>query len=442
MKGRPLLGDRAVKRLVCALLVIEALVIALIWDPSDWRSVPLLLVLAGCVVLSELGGVMIRGIAVSSSLLALLLAMTLLGPVPAAVLGGGVAVIDRAIYRKPVTIALINVFVFVAISLVGGLTIDAVGRDVPAAVFGVGLGVLALNFLLVAGLRRLATGASLRRAVSDTFLPTVPYQVVGVTLAAAAVQAHEAGGMPALAGVVLALLVSELLLRSVAASHSRADELVAVSQERADLLQASLKAEETERAWIAARLHDDTLQELAIVEQDLAEADELPEVAAARRRLRAAMVDLRRTLAHAHPAAMADAGLEQALRAYATQMSRRGPDFHVLVDPLVGEHQDALLYSLARELMLNAAKHAGARRVDVIVEQTADAIRLVVTDDGVGFDPERPAGVGHVGLATARSRTRAAGGDMPRESRAGEGTTVSLQVPVLDATSTEELATR
>ena len=439
MSGEPLIGERASLWLLCALVAAEAMVIVAIWDTSHWQPIPLLLVLAACVVVAEFGGVMIRGMAVSSSLLALLLTMALLGPVPAAALGGGVALLDRAIYRKPAFSALVNVFVFVAIGLAGGLAIEALvgsrprspGEALSVAVFGVGIGVYALNFLLVAGHRRLTTGGSLREAFRSTFMPTFPYQVVGIALAAAAVQAHAAGGTPALAGAVVALLVSELLLRSVAASQSHADELLAVSQERSDLLHASLIAEETERAWIAARLHDETLQTLAIVEQDLADADDdAAAIAAARRGLRAATHDLRQTLAHVHPAALDDAGLEPALRAYASQMGRRGPAFSVAVDPAVGRAQHALLYSLARELMLNAAKHAAAATVEVVVRLEEDAIRLGVSDDGRGFDPTTRAGVGHVGLATARRRTRAAGGDLEIESRPGEGTRVDLRLPL------------
>ena len=418
-------------RVLALLLVVEAAVVVAIWDPSDWRPLSLLLVLALCVVVAELGGVMIRGIAVSSSLLALLLAMTLLGPVPAAALGTGAALLDRTIFGKPAAVAVINVFVFSTICLAGGLAIEVLGRDIPGVVFGVGLMVLLLNFVLVAGLRRIATGESVRRAFADTFIPTVPYHVVGATLAAAAVQAHGAGRMPALAGAVLALLVSELLLRSVAASHSRADELVAVSKERADLLQASLTAEEAERAWIASRLHDETLQTLAIVEQDLAEAagDHAAVIDVARSGLRAVMRDLRQTLAHVHPAAMEETGLEPALRAYAAQMARRGPEFRVTVDPAVGGAQDGLLYGLARELMLNAAKHASAQLVEVLVERDSDTIMLAVADDGVGFGSGSSAAVGHVGLATARRRARAAGGELSVHSVPGTGSTVVVRIP-------------
>jgi signal transduction histidine kinase len=438
--GGTLLSPRGVLALAIGLLALELAVIALTWSPWHPQPVGLVLVLLGCVLVGELGGVVIGGITVSSSLLVLLLAMALLGPVPAAMLGVLAVLVDQAMYRKPAHVVLANVLVFSVLCFGGGKAIEALvgsepgdaGQALAPAVFVVGIGVCLLNFVFIAGFRRIATGASFREAAATALLPTLPYSVVGVTLAAGAVQAHVSAALPALAGVVLALLVSELLLRSIAASCSRADELIELGREREELLRASLTAEATERAWIAEQLHDETLQQIALVEQELAEAggDETAAIASARRGLAAAIGDLRRTLAHAHPTAVADVGLEQALRAYADQVCRRGPSCHVHVDPGIDRAGHALLYSLMRELLANAVRHGRPDNVTVTVRRTIDRVTLTVTDDGVGFDPGTRPVAGHVGLATIYGRARAAGGSSTVISAPGEGTTASVELPL------------
>jgi two-component system NarL family sensor kinase len=74
--------------------------------------------------------------------------------------------------------------------------------------------------------------------------------------------------------------------------------------------------------------------------------------------------------------------------------------------------RDELVLSLVRELLVNAAKHSQADRVDVTVQRSGSDLVLEVADDGVGI-PEGRLGTalreGHIGLASSRQRRRAAG---------------------------------
>ena len=75
--------------------------------------------------------------------------------------------------------------------------------------------------------------------------------------------------------------------------------------------------------------------------------------------------------------------------------------------------RDELVLSLARELLRNVAKHAGAREVAVRVAPRTAAVRLEVTDDGVGIPAGRlrdALGQGHIGVASSRERAEAIGG--------------------------------
>jgi signal transduction histidine kinase len=91
-----------------------------------------------------------------------------------------------------------------------------------------------------------------------------------------------------------------------------------------------------------------------------------------------------------------------------------------------------LVYQLVRELLYNVAKHAGTDRARVTAERAGHRVRVVVEDEGVGFDPatlEEVAGVG-LGLPSVRDRLELVGGRLDVESRPGEGTRVALEVPL------------
>jgi two-component system, NarL family, sensor kinase len=89
----------------------------------------------------------------------------------------------------------------------------------------------------------------------------------------------------------------------------------------------------------------------------------------------------------------------------------------------------ALVYTVARELLANVAKHAEARNVRVSAEASGAELVLDVTDDGVGFSPGRIPNTGHVGLLLTEHRVSAAGGRLTMRSAPGEGTTVEVVLP-------------
>jgi two-component system NarL family sensor kinase len=142
-----------------------------------------------------------------------------------------------------------------------------------------------------------------------------------------------------------------------------------------------------------------------------------------------AVAELRRTLVHVHPGSIAGQGLGPSLEVYAAQVLRRaGAQWTVEVEPGAGEEHAALLYSLARELLGNAAKHAQASHVQLRIARSGDLVRLTVTDDGVGMAPEAREEPGHFGLLTARHRVAAAGGRL--RVLTGSGCTVEVVLPV------------
>jgi len=89
-----------------------------------------------------------------------------------------------------------------------------------------------------------------------------------------------------------------------------------------------------------------------------------------------------------------------------------------------------LVYQVAREALSNAVRHSGASSIEVHLQDGGDCIRLVVADDGNGFDPLRVEGESHFGLLLMRERVEIAGGDFFVDARPGFGTRVLVRVPV------------
>ena len=89
------------------------------------------------------------------------------------------------------------------------------------------------------------------------------------------------------------------------------------------------------------------------------------------------------------------------------------------------------VYRVLQESLTNVARHAGARRIHVTLRREGHCLRLMVVDDGRGFDVQgqRPGGTGYLGIVNMRERVAAFGGEFRIDSGAG-GTTVRVSVPL------------
>lgn len=89
------------------------------------------------------------------------------------------------------------------------------------------------------------------------------------------------------------------------------------------------------------------------------------------------------------------------------------------------------LLRIVQESLANIRKHAGAHAVRVLLNRNPDGgLRLLIEDDGLGFEMERPEGAPgeHIGLSIMEERARRLGGELRIESEPGEGTRVELLI--------------
>jgi signal transduction histidine kinase len=224
----------------------------------------------------------------------------------------------------------------------------------------------------------------------------------------------------------------------IAELRRRSDEIARLARERLRVVAEALDAEDRARERISQHLHDDLLQLLLVIRQDLAEAKRRPQrddlVSRAGDRVSEAIRDLRRAVLDLHPAVLERGALQSAISAVAQHHAKLGGfkvDVEVSGAPDGGPSR--LLLSLTRELLANVARHAAADHVSVTLRRSDREAVLEVADDGRGMDVVEARGAvarGHIGLASAAHRAEAIGGRVELESRPGEGTTVRVLVPL------------
>lgn len=229
-----------------------------------------------------------------------------------------------------------------------------------------------------------------------------------------------------------------------AASRERAD------QDRDVRRRELAAAEEAERGRLARELHDQLGQQLTAFTLGIAEIERLasplmPRGSALRFRLESLrtlaqrmMSDARYFALELRPPELDDLGLESALETYVREWSER---YGIRADTTVTGVTDAAipddvmntLYRITQEALTNIAKHASAKDVSIILEKPDGEVRLIVEDDGRGFDATAVT-VGRkqrrLGLISMRERAALVGGTVLIESSADHGTTVYVRIPL------------
>jgi signal transduction histidine kinase len=101
-----------------------------------------------------------------------------------------------------------------------------------------------------------------------------------------------------------------------------------------------------------------------------------------------------------------------------------------LGDQRLAPEVETALYRIVQESLTNVVKHAHASVVSIVLTRKAGAVALVIEDDGRGFDPADTR-EGGFGLEGMRERIGLLEGRLQVESRAGAGTTLVAEVPLL-----------
>ena len=224
--------------------------------------------------------------------------------------------------------------------------------------------------------------------------------------------------------------------------RERTRRLEARKEQVQELAAALTYAEQQERARIAEVLHDHLQQLVFGIQLKLhllngADDEQRADLVQQSDQLIRQAIEITRTLTvELNPPVLAEDDFE----AIASWLASHVAETHGLEVEVVSEgtceiqsrELRALLAQSVRELLFNAAKHAGVDEARVRLERTDDDLLIHVEDEGRGFDPDDMSDAdtnGGFGLYSVRERMRLFGADLVIESEPGDGTRLTLRIP-------------
>jgi len=304
-----------------------------------------------------------------------------------------------------------------------------------------------VNFSLVILGTHLLTGLSARRLWTNVYGGSRPdvflggYACFGL-LAVLMATVYSAAGNAGLIAFAIPLLIS----RQMFIHWKRLGEAnrAIAHKERALTAVVSRIADERrdERLALAAGIHDEVLPPLykvhlmgQVVKHDMASGRLLDlevDVPDLIRAVETADSSLREMIRDLRNSKIGPTGLAETLGLLVNELeATTDARVETHVHPVGGSPMIHLLaYQLAREALSNAARHANATSIVLVLDEDQDSIRLRVTDDGQGFDMLGVDSSSHFGLQLMRERAELAGGLLLVDSHPGEGTTVLARLPI------------
>jgi signal transduction histidine kinase len=234
-----------------------------------------------------------------------------------------------------------------------------------------------------------------------------------------------------------------LFLLALARMSGLAGEL-AFQHERKRVMQSVLRMTEAERMRLAAELHDGPVQQLTAMLYGLelvrhhvrhgspSAADEV--LASLEDKASSEIHGLRRLMTQLRPPVLDELGLVTALQNQGMSFeSASGVACAIETEPELNlqPELETVLYRVTQESLANIRKHANASCVNISLAANDGRVRLLIRDDGVGFDPSAASAMvaqGHFGLINMRERVEMVGGKLQVVSTPGEGTTIAVEM--------------
>jgi PAS domain S-box-containing protein len=205
-----------------------------------------------------------------------------------------------------------------------------------------------------------------------------------------------------------------------------------------------IEVQEEERKRVSRELHDDTAQYLALLKLEMDSLIEknqgLPqktvsELEKLRGTAEKTLQEVRRFSHELRPSVLGDFGLSAALETIIGEFNDLGKtqvEFDIIgLERRLGEQAELVLFRITQEALNNIRKHSQATIAQIRLEFTSDKVRLMIKDNGIGFDMNQmaaPGASGRLGLLGMRERAELIGADLIIESHKGEGTTISVEL--------------
>jgi signal transduction histidine kinase len=214
-------------------------------------------------------------------------------------------------------------------------------------------------------------------------------------------------------------------------------------QLRTQLLEKVITAQEEERRRLARELHDETGQDLTSLMVRLQMVNQQCPVPETKAQLETVRMLVAQTLENVHnlavalrPSVLDDLGLAAALERYVQEYKARyglevdlvllGFGLEERLPPML----ETAVYRIIQESLTNVARHAHAQTVSVLLEKRHGRVRVIIEDDGQGFDEQLATHNGRLGLHGMRERATLLNGSFTLESTPNHGTTIFVELPL------------
>jgi len=208
----------------------------------------------------------------------------------------------------------------------------------------------------------------------------------------------------------------------------------AAEQEMRLLSQQLVAAQEEERKKLTRELHDHVGQMLTALRMELSRAQRehaSPVLTECKHLVDTILRSVRDLVMGLRPSMLDDFGLQPALEWLVRDFRRRSSlRVDLVIDGDVAALPDqhrTCVYRIVQEALTNCVRHSRASHAEISLRHESGALRLVVTDDGVGLDPAKSRGMGLLGI---EERVRELHGEFVVRSPQEGGTQLSISLPV------------
>lgn len=213
-------------------------------------------------------------------------------------------------------------------------------------------------------------------------------------------------------------------------------------QSREDLVVAIIKAQEDERKSIAREIHDGPAQAIAnvVIRAEICKhlgtenAALLHELDGLVKTANTSLEDIRRVIFNLRPMHLDDLGLVYALKKFCEEFETQAniaTEFVCTGDERrFNDTIEISVYRIIQEILNNARKHSEANNISVKMDITPLSVYICVTDDGIGFDPEKVDDTKHFGLKGIKERISLMEGIIDIVTAPNNGTSITIQIPL------------
>jgi signal transduction histidine kinase len=253
-------------------------------------------------------------------------------------------------------------------------------------------------------------------------------------------------------GVAVALLSLQHFNALEAQAAARFQEVVDGKVELERLSKRLMEIQEEERTRLSRELHDEIVQNVAVLKIEITQALLSVQAGGARESLSRARDLADRTVRAVRnislllrPSLLDDLGLGPALQWLTDDFQRRTgvPCAYTEenLDTPLPDPVNTCVYRVTQEALRNCEKHSESRQVSVRIGRSETDLRVEIRDDGKGFATGGPRAPTSLGVLGMRERAAALGGELAIESNAGQGTCVRLSLPLEKKATSPDLTT-